>query len=105
MVNATLALTMGEGSKSKRSRDKGGEHSTKKKHKPSHRESSKKHRHGAHNSVHITDDDPDDDDMWVEKNIDIDGERVCTRLSSCGTCSHQVLSFSQRTYRPQRVSS
>lgn len=26
--------------------------------------------------MHITDDDPNDDDMWVEKNIDIHGERV-----------------------------
>ncbi|KAH0832186.1 CwfJ C-terminus 1-domain-containing protein-like protein [Lanmaoa asiatica] len=72
---------MGEGrsSKSKRNRDKDGEHSTKKKHKSSHRESSKKHRHHAHDSVHITDDDPNDDDMWVEKNIDIDGDRVSSR--------------------------
>ncbi|KAI9462196.1 CwfJ C-terminus 1-domain-containing protein-like protein [Boletus coccyginus] len=71
---------MGEGrsSKSKRSRDKDGEHSTKKKHK-SHRESSKKHRHSAHDSVHITDDDPNDDDMWVEKNIDIDGEGLLAK--------------------------
>lgn len=81
-------LTMGDGrsSKSKRSRDKDGEHSTKKKHKSSHRESSKKHRHSAHDSVHITDDDPNDDDMWVEKNIDIDGEGVCMPVSSCGIC-------------------
>ncbi|KAG8214741.1 CwfJ C-terminus 1-domain-containing protein-like protein [Butyriboletus roseoflavus] len=72
---------MGEGrsSKSKRSRDKDSEHSTKKKHKPSHRGSSKKHKHTAHDSVHITDDDPNDDDMWVEKNIDIDGERLLAK--------------------------
>lgn len=28
------------------------------------------------NKLHITDDDPNDEDMWVEKNIDMDGERV-----------------------------
>lgn len=62
--------------KSKRSRDKDGERATKK----------KKSR------VRITDDDANDDDMWVEKNIDIDGERVCPPLSSSGTCSHRTLS-------------
>ncbi|KAG5651193.1 hypothetical protein H0H81_009546 [Sphagnurus paluster] len=37
-----------------------------------------KHRKKEKSSSHlqIVDDDPDDDDMWVEKNIDMDGERV-----------------------------
>ena len=46
-------------------------------------------------TTHITRDD-NDDDMWVEKNIVIDGEWVCTRVSSCDRCSHQVLSISRR---------
>ncbi|KAH7890545.1 CwfJ C-terminus 1-domain-containing protein-like protein [Phlebopus sp. FC_14] len=57
-------------SKHKRSREKDHEHKSKKKHRSSH-ESRKKHK-----SIHITDDDPNDDDMWVEKNIDLDGERL-----------------------------
>jgi hypothetical protein len=36
--------------------------------------SSKKRR--KHDKLKIVDDDPDDDTMWVEKNIDMDGERV-----------------------------
>ncbi|KAF9236508.1 CwfJ C-terminus 1-domain-containing protein-like protein [Melanogaster broomeanus] len=62
-------------SKHKRSRDKDSDHKTKKKHKSTH-DSSKKHKRRAPDSVHITDDDPNDDDMWVEKNIDLDGERL-----------------------------
>jgi len=62
-------------SKHKRNRDK--EHRDgKKKHKSGH-ESSKKRRQREHDVVHITDDDPSDD-MWIEKNIDLDGERVRT---------------------------
>ncbi|KAG9315636.1 CwfJ C-terminus 1-domain-containing protein-like protein [Chiua virens] len=74
---------MGEqpSSKSKRSRDKDIEHNTKNKHKSSHRDSGskKKRKRSTHDSVHITDDDPNDDDMWVEKNIDIDGERLLAK--------------------------
>ena len=44
-------------------------------HKPKDRERDK---------LHITDDDPDDEDMWVEKNIDMDGERVSTLWSIFG---------------------
>lgn len=77
-----LALTMRSSKPSKRSRD--SEHSTKKKHKSS--ESRKKRKYSTHDSVHITDDDPNDDDMWVEKNIDIDGEGVRMPVSSCDTC-------------------
>lgn len=94
-----------ESSKTKRSRDKDGERSSRKKHRSSHGDSSKKHRRSTHDSVHITDDDPNDDDLWVEKNIDIDGERVRMALISYSTRSRQVTSFSQRTYRLQRVSS
>ncbi|KAI6147355.1 CwfJ C-terminus 1-domain-containing protein-like protein [Pisolithus tinctorius] len=60
-------------SKYKRSRDKDSE-GKKKKHKSSH-EQSKRRKHSERDALHITDDDPSDD-MWVEKNIDLDGERV-----------------------------
>jgi hypothetical protein len=64
-------------SKHKRSRDKDrdNEHRTKKKSKSEHKSHKRKSRTDA---VHITDDDANDDDMWVEKNIDNDGERVST---------------------------
>ena len=107
LVKGKLALTMGDKS-SKRSRDGPG-HGTKKKHKSSHRdsESKRKRRHSAHDSVRITDDDPNDDDLWVEKNIDMDGEGVrMPSVSLRGPClCHCILSSSQRTYRPQRASS
>ncbi|KIK80993.1 hypothetical protein PAXRUDRAFT_15491 [Paxillus rubicundulus Ve08.2h10] len=62
-------------SKHERGRDKDSEHKTKKRHKSTH-ESSKKHKRRATDSMHITDDDPNDDDIWVEKNIDLDSERL-----------------------------
>ncbi|KAF9049559.1 hypothetical protein BDZ89DRAFT_1242473 [Hymenopellis radicata] len=71
-----------------------GDHSKRSKHKHSHdddaeRKSKKRHKHdddggGSKHSKkrkredkgsRIVDDDPDDEDMWVEKNIDMDGER------------------------------
>ncbi|KAG1797728.1 CwfJ C-terminus 1-domain-containing protein-like protein [Suillus plorans] len=59
-------------SKHKRSRDK-DDHKSKKKHKSEH----KSHKRKSHTeAVNITDDDANDDDMWVEKNIDNDGERL-----------------------------
>ncbi|KAG1879104.1 CwfJ C-terminus 1-domain-containing protein-like protein [Suillus subluteus] len=59
-------------SKNKRSRDK-DEHKSKKKRKSEH----KSHKRKSHTeAVNITDDDANDDDMWVEKNIDNDGERL-----------------------------
>ncbi|KAL4080953.1 CwfJ C-terminus 1-domain-containing protein-like protein [Scleroderma citrinum] len=60
-------------SRHKRNRDK--DHQGKKKKYKSDHESSKKRRRKEHDGVHITDDDPSDD-MWVEKNIDLDGERL-----------------------------
>jgi hypothetical protein len=51
--------------------------------------SKKRHKHGDHDkdhdrkrkrkeesSLHVVDDDVDDGDMWVEKNIDMDGTKV-----------------------------
>jgi hypothetical protein len=61
-------------------KDKGegrSEHKSKKRHKhhdDDRRERKKTRKHDA--QVRIVDDDPDDEDVWVEKNIDDDGERV-----------------------------
>jgi len=71
-------------SKHKRSDDKEREHSSRKKHKHDRDDPSrKKHKHkrDKHSTggVQIVDDDPDDEDMWVEKNIDMDGEKVSNR--------------------------
>lgn len=66
-------------SKHKRSsdRDRDKEHKSKKRHK--HRDDEgrterKRKRDGE--GLRVVDDDPNDEDMWVEKNIDNDGERV-----------------------------
>ena len=40
----------------------------------------KRRRKGSGSKLQIVDDDPNDDDMWVEKNIDLDGERVSLAL-------------------------
>ena len=56
---------------------------TKKRRKKEDQGRKRKHRRkGSGDNVQIVDDDPNDDDMWVEKNIDMDGEKVIlTRLS------------------------
>lgn len=60
-------------SKHKRSSEKDSESSSRKrvKHKHSSKKSKKKDER-----LQVMDDDPDDEDMWVEKNIDLDGEKV-----------------------------
>jgi hypothetical protein len=65
-------------SKHKRSHEKDPDRKSKKRHKHDDETSSRKHRRKdkEHSKLKITDDDPNDDDMWVEKNIDMDGERV-----------------------------
>ncbi len=65
-------------SKHKKSRTKDSDTSSKKRHRRDdgqHRESKKKHKAQTHDSLKVIDDDPDDD-VWVEKNIDMDGEHV-----------------------------
>ncbi|KAG6841263.1 hypothetical protein C0991_000403 [Blastosporella zonata] len=65
-------------SRRNRSRSRDSENKSKKRRK--HDDEGRKHKHrkkdksGDH--VHIVDDDPNDDDMWVEKNIDMEGEKV-----------------------------
>ena len=63
------------------SREKDSERKHKKRRKDDDNdEGSRKTKHRKKDSgrkLKIVDDDPDDEDMWVEKNIDMDGERVC----------------------------
>ena len=67
-------------SKHKRSHEMDQDRKSKKRHKrDDHKDSSsrkRKRNDKDRDKLHITDDDPDDDDIWVEKNIDMDGERV-----------------------------
>ncbi|KZT73833.1 hypothetical protein DAEQUDRAFT_742914 [Daedalea quercina L-15889] len=51
------------------------EHKHKRKHKSDREGSSKKARKQDSERVHIVDENADDDDMWEEKNIDMDGEK------------------------------
>lgn len=65
-------------SKQDKSHDKDQERKSKKRRKHDD-EGGKKYKHrrkGSDSKLQIVDDDPNDDDMWVEKNIDMDGERV-----------------------------
>ena len=49
------------------------EHKSKKRHRHDRDEKPKKKRHDKH--VEVIDEDPDEE-MWIEKNIDMEGERV-----------------------------
>ena len=61
-------------SKHKRSHDKGRDSSSRKRAK--HKHHSKKSSKENEDHLHVVDDDVDDEDMWVEKNVDMDGEKV-----------------------------
>ena len=70
-------------SKHKHRRDKDDrEHKSKRKHKSEEGGSSRKRsRQDDREHLHIVDEDVNDEDMWVEKNIDMEGEVV--RTPSC----------------------
>jgi hypothetical protein len=87
-------------SRHKRSHKKDPDHKSRKRRKREDHESSgrkckrkdEEHDNKERDKLHITDDDPDDEDMWVEKNIDMDGERVSVlsivlREAVLSTCS------------------
>jgi len=61
-------------SKHKRSHDKDRDSSSRKRAK--HKHHSKKSSKKSEDHLHIVDDAVDDEDMWVEKNVDMDGEKV-----------------------------
>ncbi|KAJ7288487.1 CwfJ C-terminus 1-domain-containing protein-like protein [Mycena rebaudengoi] len=60
-------------SKHKRSRNSESDRKSKKRSKHEEDESPKKHKKSK--KLRIVDDDPSDEELWVEKNIDMDGER------------------------------
>ena len=86
------------------------EHKSKRKHKSDKESSSRKRsRKDTEDHLHVVDDDVNDEDMWVEKNIDMDGEVVrmfCYVLSRrrCNA-SGRVGSRSRRIFRQPRTSS
>lgn len=87
----------------KRSKDHDSERKNKKRRK--HEDDSRKHKHrkkGSDSKLQIVDDDPNDDDMWVEKNIDMDGERVSIILAIC-YASHITARYSPPISRLQKV--
>ena len=61
------------GSKHERSHDKDRDSGSRKRAKHKH---SKKSSRKNENHLHVVDDDIDDEDTWVEKNVDMDGEKV-----------------------------
>lgn len=85
----------GHSPKHKRSREKDAERTSKKRHKKDEDSRTSKKRKGKVRSdakLRITDDDLNEEDMWVEKNIDMDG----TRVSAFDTC---VYIYSRRACR------
>jgi len=84
-----VALAMGDDDKQSKPkhrrshRDDEREHKSKKRHRHGDVGEKRKHkkpRDKSDKGLEIVDDDPNDEDMWVEKNIDMDGERVCSIL-------------------------
>jgi hypothetical protein len=72
-------------SKHKRSRKEDPDRKGKKRSKRAEEDSPRKHKKSK--TLRIVDDDPDDDELWVEKNIDMDGERVSID-AICLTIAH-----------------
>lgn len=70
-------------SKHKRSHDKDPERKSKKRHKHDHDGEGSSHKRKRKDKVNVLDEDMDGDDMWVEKNIDMDGERVRVKIYIC----------------------
>lgn len=73
-------------SKHKRSHESGvrDRHKSSKRHKSHKGESGKRRNEKGTESTRVVDDDANDDDMWVESNIDMDGERVRTTSAYYG---------------------
>lgn len=96
---------MGEESSSKhskgsRSHEKDPDRKSKKKRKHDD-DGGKKHKHkkvkeASSSKLTVVDDDPDDEDMWVEKNIDMDGERVSPMSLHASLFSYSLQGSSHR---------
>lgn len=85
-------------SKHKHSHDHDTERHSKRRHKhdDDSRRHKKKRKHGEDKGTKILDEGPGDEDMWVEKNIDMDGERV--RLAISGRSLSEPLTASGNGY-------
>jgi hypothetical protein len=79
-IRSVEHIDMGDDANTKLSykhREKEGDKKSKKRRK--HDDDGRKHKHrrkGSDSKLQIVDDDVNEDNMWVEKNIDMDGERV-----------------------------
>ncbi|KAG6897766.1 hypothetical protein C0992_011435 [Termitomyces sp. T32_za158] len=83
-------------SRRERSRERDSNRKSKKRRK--HDDHGGKHKHRkkdkSDHNIHIVDDDPDDDDMWVEKNIDMDGEKASVLAADIPTAKSLKLTSS-----------
>ncbi|KAJ7366681.1 hypothetical protein DFH08DRAFT_948699 [Mycena albidolilacea] len=85
-------MDVDEPSKHKRSRKDDSDRKGKKRSKHADEDSSRKHKKSK--KLRVVDDDPDDD-LWVEKNIDMDGERSVPVLNHHTT--RRVASFNLKS--------
>ncbi len=95
--------------KSKRKEHKDPDRHSKKRHKDRdedgnrrHHKKKKRESEAKTDGVRVVDDD-DGDDMWVEKNIDMDGERVGSSARNRLTIEESSTAFSDR-YPNRRIS-
>ena len=75
-------------SKHKRSHDKDRDSSSRKRAK--HKHHSKKLGKKNEDHLHVVDDDVDGEDMWVEKNVDMDGEKVLLDGPTSFSANHKT---------------
>ncbi|EIM85864.1 uncharacterized protein STEHIDRAFT_147469 [Stereum hirsutum FP-91666 SS1] len=62
---------------------------------------SEKHKKRKEDKLKVVDDDPDDEDMWVEKNIDMDGERpLATDIPTADSLNLSSRAYSEKDDPP-----
>ena len=106
--NAKPSARMDDGERRhKRSHDKGDREHKKKRHRSDKEASSSRHKDKHHDrkTTRIVDDDVNDDDMWTEMNIDMEGEKVCASAVVFMYYADAWFSQLRQTFRCQRACS
>ena len=87
--------------KERHSKRKASRHDEEGKRKKKHHkeeQDSKSKKKDRHKAIKVVDDDAEDDEMWVEHNIDVDGQHVSCRLGLRRDVTLNALSASDDDY-------